>query len=47
MKIARRRKKMCGIVGCVGGKFVDSVLIAGLERLEYRGYVFFGKRVRH
>lgn len=29
---------MCGIVGYVGNKFVDSLLIAGLERLEYRGY---------
>ena len=29
---------MCGIVGYVGDKFVDSVLIVGLERLEYRGY---------
>lgn len=29
---------MCGIVGYVGAKFVDSVLIVGLERLEYRGY---------
>ncbi len=29
---------MCGIVGYVGAKFVDSVLMVGLERLEYRGY---------
>jgi len=29
---------MCGIVGYVGDKFVDSLLVAGLERLEYRGY---------
>src|SRR3989339_146892 len=29
---------MCGIVGYVGNKFVDSVLLVGLERLEYRGY---------
>lgn len=29
---------MCGIVGYTGDKFVDSLLIAGLERLEYRGY---------
>ncbi|MEA3485578.1 MAG: glutamine--fructose-6-phosphate aminotransferase, partial [Candidatus Aerophobetes bacterium] len=28
---------MCGIVGYVGDKFIDSLLIAGLERLEYRG----------
>ncbi|OGS23090.1 MAG: glutamine--fructose-6-phosphate aminotransferase [Elusimicrobia bacterium RIFOXYA2_FULL_39_19] len=29
---------MCGIVGYIGNKFVDSVLVVGLERLEYRGY---------
>jgi len=29
---------MCGIVGYIGDKFIDSLLIAGLERLEYRGY---------
>ncbi|MDI6641497.1 MAG: glutamine--fructose-6-phosphate transaminase (isomerizing), partial [Elusimicrobiota bacterium] len=29
---------MCGIVGYIGEKFVDPVLIVGLERLEYRGY---------
>ena len=29
---------MCGIVGYIGDKFVDSVLLVGLERLEYRGY---------
>lgn len=29
---------MCGIIGYIGDKFVDSVLIVGLERLEYRGY---------
>jgi len=29
---------MCGIVGYVGGKDIDSVLLVGLERLEYRGY---------
>ena len=29
---------MCGIVGYVGNKSVDSVLVVGLERLEYRGY---------
>jgi len=30
--------RMCGIVGYVGDKFIDSLLVAGLERLEYRGY---------
>ena len=29
---------MCGIVGYIGNKFVDSVLVVGLQRLEYRGY---------
>jgi glucosamine--fructose-6-phosphate aminotransferase (isomerizing) len=29
---------MCGIVGYVGPKSVDSVLLVGLIRLEYRGY---------
>jgi glucosamine--fructose-6-phosphate aminotransferase (isomerizing) len=29
---------MCGIVGYVGSKDIDSVLLVGLERLEYRGY---------
>ena len=29
---------MCGIVGYVGNKSVDSVLLVGLTRLEYRGY---------
>ena len=29
---------MCGIVGYVGDKFVDPVLVVDLERLEYRGY---------
>jgi glucosamine--fructose-6-phosphate aminotransferase (isomerizing) len=29
---------MCGIIGYVGPKKVDSILLEGLERLEYRGY---------
>lgn len=29
---------MCGIVGYVGSKSVDSVLLVGLQKLEYRGY---------
>src|SRR3954471_23743947 len=29
---------MCGIVGYVGYKPVQEVLLAGLEKLEYRGY---------
>ena len=29
---------MCGIVGYVGHRPVQDVLLAGLEKLEYRGY---------
>ena len=29
---------MCGIVGCLGEDNIASILIDGLERLEYRGY---------
>lgn len=29
---------MCGIIGYVGEKEANSILISGLERLEYRGY---------
>ena len=29
---------MCGIVGYVGGKSAQDVVIEGLRRLEYRGY---------
>ena len=29
---------MCGIVGYIGKKTADSLLIEGLEKLEYRGY---------
>src|SRR6476469_2977595 len=29
---------MCGIVGYVGGRPVRDLLLAGLEKLEYRGY---------
>ncbi len=29
---------MCGIIGYTGKKSADSVLLVGLERLEYRGY---------
>ena len=30
--------KMCGIVGYIGGQEAQNVLLAGLKRLEYRGY---------
>ena len=29
---------MCGIVGYVGGRSCQELLLHGLERLEYRGY---------
>src|SRR6476469_1751647 len=29
---------MCGIVGYVGQRAVQEILLAGLEKLEYRGY---------
>ena len=29
---------MCGIVGYVGHRPVQDLLLAGLEKLEYRGY---------
>ena len=29
---------MCGIIGYLGSKKVEPILIKGLKRLEYRGY---------
>ncbi len=29
---------MCGIVGYIGKQKADSILLSGLQRLEYRGY---------
>ncbi|MFM6456985.1 MAG: glutamine--fructose-6-phosphate aminotransferase, partial [Planktothrix sp.] len=29
---------MCGIVGYIGTQVASDILIAGLEKLEYRGY---------
>ncbi|PSO44312.1 MAG: glutamine--fructose-6-phosphate aminotransferase, partial [Parcubacteria group bacterium QH_9_35_7] len=29
---------MCGIVGYIGNKDASSILLKGLEKLEYRGY---------
>ena len=31
---------MCGIVGYVGKRNAQDVLLDGLEKLEYRGYVW-------
>src|SRR5438874_8632424 len=33
-----RRSNMCGIVGYVGPKEAEPILVEGLRRLEYRGY---------
>jgi len=38
---------MCGIVGYIGRKDAQSVLIDGLKRLEYRGYDSAGIGVIH
>ncbi len=38
---------MCGIVAYIGPKSIDSVLLVGLIRLEYRGYDSAGMAVLH
>ena len=38
MKLTSRGDNMCGIVGYIGNKVVDNVLIENLKLLEYRGY---------
>ncbi len=38
---------MCGIVGYVGNRAVQEILLAGLERLEYRGYDSAGISIQH
>src|SRR5215207_4029468 len=38
LRSVERRPAMCGIVGYVGHRPVREVLLAGLEKLEYRGY---------
>ena len=37
---------MCGIVGYTGPREAGPILIAGLQRLEYRGYDSAGHRPR-
>ena len=37
---------MCGIVGYVGKRSAQDVLLDGLEKLEYRGYDSAGLRWR-
>ena len=34
----RRNNCMCGIVGYTGDQQAAPILLAGLEKLEYRGY---------
>ncbi len=38
---------MCGIVGYVGSKPAQSILVSGLARLEYRGYDSAGVAIMH
>ncbi len=38
---------MCGIIGYVGDKNIESILLVGLERLSYRGYDSSGIAVLH
>ena len=33
---------MCGIIGFTGNEPAKDIIIGGLERLEYRGYVCVG-----
>ncbi|OYX35151.1 glutamine--fructose-6-phosphate transaminase (isomerizing), partial [Candidatus Saccharibacteria bacterium 32-50-10] len=35
---AERNESMCGIVGYIGDKSAQNILMSGLKRLEYRGY---------
>lgn len=38
---------MCGIIGYVGGRPCEDILVAGLEKLEYRGYDSAGVAMLH
>lgn len=38
---------MCGIVGYIGNKHAEEILLAGLKRLEYRGYDSAGIAVQN
>ncbi len=47
MRPTDRLTSMCGIVGYVGGRQAQSVIIEGLRRLEYRGYDSAGVALVH
>ena len=42
----RRNNCMCGIVGYTGDQQAAPILLAGLEKIEYRGYDSAGLAVR-
>ena len=42
----RKELRVCGIIGYVGSRECKSLLLQGLERLEYRGYDSAGIALR-
>ncbi len=36
---AKKEKNMCGIVGYIGEQQAAPILLDGLSKLEYRGYI--------
>jgi glucosamine--fructose-6-phosphate aminotransferase (isomerizing) len=43
--VRTQTRRMCGIVGYIGPKSIESVLLVGLQKLEYRGYDSAGMAV--